>query len=201
MRVPPCIGLLALQGDYPSHERVLDKRGITHVRVTRPEHLESLSAVILPGGESSVMLKLLTEEGLLEPLRARITGGLPTLATCAGMILLARKVISSEQASLELLDISVCRNGYGRQIHSGVHKVNGVNGFPDSEGVFIRAPRVEDPGSSIEVLGTYQGDPVLLRQDRILAAAFHPELSENHPIIDLFLHSVEPGLAGDPRQR
>lgn len=197
----PCIGLLALQGDYPSHERVLDERRIMHVRVTRPEHLEGLSGLILPGGESSVMLKLLEEEGLLQPLRARIVEGLPTLATCAGMILLAHEVTCPQQASLDLLDIAVERNGYGRQIHSGVHPVQGCNGFPDSEGVFIRAPRVDEPGSGVEVLGRHQGDPALIRQGRILAAAFHPELSHSHPVIDLFLHEIDPELALDPRSR
>lgn len=192
------MGLLAIQGDFPSHERVLASRQIPHVRVTRPEHLEGLSGIILPGGESSVMLKLLIEEGLLEPLAERIQQGLPTLATCAGMILLAREVHSPTQRSLGLLDISVQRNGYGRQIHSGVHRVTGHEGFPDCEGVFIRAPRVEPPGVNVEILGTLGPDPVLVRQGQILAAAFHPELSDTHPVIDLFLHGIDPNIARYP---
>ncbi len=146
------------------------------------------------------MLKLLTEEGLLEPLRSCIQSGIPTLATCAGMILMAQHVQSPAQASLGLLDISVVRNGYGPQIHSGVHRVEGALGFPDCEGVFIRAPLVQEPGPEIEILGTYQGDPVLIRHGRIVAASFHPELSENHPVMELFLHTVDPNIASDPRQ-
>ena len=198
MTSSPCIGLLALQGDYPSHERILSERKVNHVRVTRPEHLEALDGIILPGGESSVMLKLLTEEGLLEPLSSRIQAGLPTLATCAGMILLAREVHSPTQGSLGLLGISVLRNGYGRQIHSGVHEVIGKGGFPDHEGIFIRAPRVENLAPEVEILGLYGEDPVLVRHDRILASAFHPELSEAHPVMDLFLYSVDPNIAADP---
>ncbi|MEZ5987722.1 MAG: pyridoxal 5'-phosphate synthase glutaminase subunit PdxT [Planctomycetota bacterium] len=187
------IGLLALQGDFPSHEEVLAARGQGTRRVTRPDHLEGLTGLVLPGGESTTMLRLLHSEGMLAPLRRCLDTGLPVLATCAGLILLAREVHSPDQESLGVLDLAVDRNGYGRQVHSGVHPLSGRNGFPDCEGVFIRAPRIRATGPGLEVLATWAGDPALVRRGPILAATFHPELSDAHPAMDLFLHLVGPG--------
>jgi 5'-phosphate synthase pdxT subunit len=183
----PIVGVLALQGDFPAHERALATRGIACRRVTRRGHLTGLDALVLPGGESSVMLKLGNDAGLLDPLRDVIAGGLPVLATCAGLILLAREVRLPPQASLGLLDVVVDRNGYGRQVHSGVFRLHGQRGFPDCSGVFIRAPRVVGVGPGVEVLAKRDSDPCLFRAGAVLASCFHPELDDGHPVHDLFL--------------
>jgi 5'-phosphate synthase pdxT subunit len=186
----PVVGVLALQGDFPAHERALAARGIACRRVTRQGQLAGLDALVLPGGESSVMLKLGREARLLDSLREAIAGGLPVLATCAGLILLAREVRQPPQQSLGLLDVVVARNGYGRQVHSGVYPLHGRSGFPDCTGVFIRAPRVVEVGPRVEVLATRDSDPCLFRAGAILAACFHPELDDGHPVHDLFLTSL-----------
>lgn len=186
MRAPVRVGVLALQGDFAAHVRQLERRGIDTVLIRGRRHLENLDGLVLPGGESSVMLRLLGIEALAEPLRATIASGIPTLATCAGMILLAHSVTDPVQTSLDLLDVDVSRNGYGRQLHSGTHTLRGAGGFPDCRGIFIRAPRVTRAGERCEILATLGQDPVLVRQESILAACFHPEFDDAHPLYDLF---------------
>ena len=207
MRAALRVGVLALQGDFAAHLEALSSswasitsqatagsdlagQDMQLLPVRRAAEFEDLDALILPGGESSVMLRLLRLEGLVEGLRELILGGCPTLATCAGLILLAREVQDPSAESLDLLDICVSRNGYGRQVHSGQFALRGEGGFPDCTGIFIRAPRVTRVGPGIEILCRRDGDPVLLRKDAILAACFHPELETAHPVIDLFVRGL-----------
>jgi len=174
-----------MQGAFAEHVRALEKSG-AHTRLVRtPEDLESLDGLVLPGGESTTMTMLMERTGLMGPVREAIAHGLATLATCAGMIVLARNVVDgmADQKGLGLLDISVRRNGYGRQVDSFEADLDviGLGGktFP---GVFIRSPLVESTGSS-EVIARHDGHAVAVRQGRILALCFHPELTS-----DLRLH-------------
>ena len=174
-----------MQGAFAEHIRALEKAG-AHTRLVRTrEDLVGLDGIVLPGGESTTMTMLLERTHLLEPLREAISDGLATLATCAGMIVLAREIVDgmADQHGLGLLDIGVRRNGYGRQVDSfeAALDVKGLGGksFP---GVFIRSPLVESTGS-VEVIAQHDGHPVAVRQGRIIALAFHPELTD-----DLRLH-------------
>lgn len=181
------VGVLALQGDYAEHERELARRGFATRRVRRPAELAGLDGIVLPGGESTTMLKLLEIQQLEQPLASAIRGGLPTLATCAGMILCARRVVEPEQRSFGVLDLEVARNGYGRQIRSGTFALDTEAPLPNPmHGIFIRAPRVLSVGPGCEVLARRDGDPVLVRQDSVLAACFHPELERDHPVSEMF---------------
>lgn len=168
-----------MQGAFAEHVKALEAAGARTRLVRTREDLDGLDGIVLPGGESTTMTMLMERVGLLEPVRQAIAGGLATLATCAGMIVLARDVTDgmADQHGLGLLDISVRRNGYGRQVDSfeAPLRVEGMNGktFP---GVFIRAPIVERTGD-VEVVASYDGHAVGVRQGRILALAFHPELS------------------------
>ncbi len=177
----PLIGVLAMQGAFAEHERALEASGARTRLVKNREDLEGLEGLVLPGGESTTMTMLMERVGLLEPLRDAITGGLPTLATCAGMIVLAREVTDGMhgQKGMGLLDVGVRRNGYGRQVDSfeAELEVAGLGGktFP---GVFIRSPLVESTGSA-EVVATHEGRAVALRQGNILALCFHPELTSD----------------------
>lgn len=183
----PVVGILALQGDFAAHEDVLTRHGVRVRQIRTAGDLVGTAALVLPGGESSVVWKLADAGSLLGPLRAALGSGIPVLATCAGLILLAREVTTPPQPSLGLLDVALARNGYGRQVHSAVHRLSGHRGFPDVEGVFIRAPRILATGPATQTLATWNGDPVLVRSGAILGACFHPELSEDHPLIDWFL--------------
>ena len=174
-----------MQGAFAEHVRALQASGATTRIVRSADDLEGLDGIVLPGGESTTMTMLMERVGLLGPLRAAIDGGLPTLATCAGMIVLAREVSDgmAEQRGLGLLDIAVRRNGYGRQVDSfeadlDIAGLDG-KGFP---GVFIRSPLVESTGK-VDVIATHEGHAVAVRQGNIVALCFHPELTK-----DLRLH-------------
>ena len=188
------IGVLALQGDYEAHARALAARGAATREVRTSADLAGLAGLVLPGGESTTMLTLMEGSDLAERLVAAIAGGLPVLATCAGVILLAREVRRPPQRSLGVLDVVVERNAYGRQLDSAVVAltVRDPDGLGTSalEGVFIRAPRVTEVGEGVAVLATRGEDPVLLRQGTILAATFHPELTAGSPVVDLFVRLV-----------
>ena len=174
-----------MQGDFAEHVRALEAAGAQTRLVRTREDLPGLDGIVLPGGESTTMTMLMERVGLLEPLREAIAGGLATLATCAGMIVLARDITDGmpQQRGLELLDIAVRRNGYGRQVDSfeAPLQIDGLNGktFP---GVFIRAPLVERTGD-VKVIASHDGHPVAVTHGRIVALGFHPELSG-----DLRLH-------------
>jgi 5'-phosphate synthase pdxT subunit len=186
------VGVLALQGDYAAHSRAVAARGGNVIEVRTPADMSGLDGLVLPGGESTTMLKLMDGNRLADCIVDAIRHGTPTLATCAGVILLAREVRAPAQRSLGLLDITVERNGYGRQLDSAVIRLqtNGRFGGANLEGVFIRAPRILVVGPSVEVLARRKGDPVLVLQGKVLAATFHPELGEPSPVIDLFAAMV-----------
>lgn len=188
------VGILALQGDFAEHEAALHAFGVETRRVRRPEHLDGLAGLVLPGGESTTMLKLLDIQRLTEPLRAFLQSGLPVFATCAGLILLARRVVAPEQSSFGVLDVEVARNGYGRQIHSGTIPLRGA--VPaGATGIFIRAPRILAVGPDVEVLAYREDDPVLVRSGNVLAACFHPELDAGHFVTRMFVERVGVGAA------
>ena len=179
------VGVLALQGAYAAHARLLTGLGAQAVAVRSPADLYGLDALVLPGGESTSMLRLLERNQLLQPL-ARAVTQMPGLGTCAGLILQARQVMP-EQPSLAAMDISVQRNAYGRQLESRI--VNGQTALAggDLEMVFIRAPRITRAGPGVEVLACYQGDPVLVRQGGVIGCAFHPELGRDERVHGLLL--------------
>lgn len=181
-------GVLALQGDWAAHAAVLRALGHTVKPVRCQADLEAVSRLVIPGGESTAIIRLLEDEGLDVTLRTRIESGLPVLATCAGVIVLAKSAHPMLR-TLAVLDIDVERNAYGRQVHSTVGEVSlgpGFEGGSTMEGVFIRAPKISRTGDSVDVLGWWKGDPVLVRQGAVLAATFHPELTADRRIHELF---------------
>jgi 5'-phosphate synthase pdxT subunit len=185
----PRIGVLAIQGDYAAHAEALMDSGAQPVEVRNPEELNDLDGLILPGGESTTMLKFLERRGLFESLK-EFAAKRPVFGTCAGAILLAREVRHPQQRSLEALDAVVERNAYGRQIDSTIlTQPTSLPGGP-LEMVFIRAPRFVETGSKVEVLAERAGFPVLVRQGHLLAATFHPELSADRRIHKLFVETV-----------
>jgi pyridoxal 5'-phosphate synthase pdxT subunit len=190
------VGILALQGDFEAHQRALARAGAPDVvQVRTAADLEAVDALIIPGGESTTMLKLLHAESLFEPLR-EFGSRKPVFGTCAGAILLAREVTHPPQPSLALVDICIQRNAYGRQLESRVARIQPENGSrPRLEGgeleaVFIRAPIIERVGPGVAVLARYLGDPVLVEQGRHLLATFHPELTEDSRVHRLFLEKL-----------
>lgn len=189
----PVVGILAVQGDYEAHGRVLARLGVEHRLVRHATELKGLDGLILPGGESSTMLNFLEQEGLCEAVVKFAKEGGAIFGTCAGAILLAREVKNPAQASLGLADLTVVRNAYGRQLSSHVTQVpTKLNNAP-LEMVFIRAPVIERVGSGVEVLAEYQGHPVLVREGRVLAATFHPELTDDASVHQAFLKLVGNG--------
>jgi pyridoxal 5'-phosphate synthase pdxT subunit len=181
------IGIVAIQGDYEAHGKTLARLGVTHEFVRRPEDLDGVDGVILPGGESSTHLKVMMEEGLFDALKKFARDGGAFFGTCAGAILLAHEVHGPAQESLDLLDISILRNGYGRQLASDIHAGASKLRKEPIEMVFIRAPVIESVGAGVEVLAMHAGHPVLVQQGRILAATFHPELTDDTTVHAHFL--------------
>jgi 5'-phosphate synthase pdxT subunit len=183
----PVIGVLALQGAYDAHARTLISLGATPKLIRRPDQLTGLDGLIIPGGESTTFLKHLERDGFFDVLDAFVRQT-PTFGTCAGVILLAKDVQQPAQRSLGVLDISVERNAYGRQIHSTIlSEPTSLPGGP-LEMVFIRAPRITRTGPEVEILAKRDDSPVLIRQGHLLAATFHPELSADHRVHQLFLN-------------
>lgn len=181
------IGIVAIQGDYEAHAKALNGLGAAHSYVRRPEDLEGVDGVILPGGESSTHLKVMSEEGLFGALKDFGAKGGAFFGTCAGAILLAREVHGPSQDSFGLLDISILRNGYGRQLASDVHMGATKLRTEPLEMVFIRAPIIESTGTNVDILAEDAGHPVLVQQGRILAATFHPELTTDSTIHEHFV--------------
>jgi 5'-phosphate synthase pdxT subunit len=185
------VGVLALQGDYELHERMLARIGCGSRQVRKATELAGLEALVIPGGESTTMLKFIEEEGLLEPLRRFHAEGAALYGTCAGVILLAKEVTSPSQASLGLMDVTVERNAYGRQVDSHMAEEPCPElGSAPIPMVFIRAPVIRRTGPDVRVLARHRGEPVLAREGRILASTFHPELSEDERVHRYFLESV-----------
>lgn len=186
----PITGVLALQGDFAEHEEALAAVGVRTRQVRGAADLAGLAGLVLPGGESTTMLRLLDVEGLWAPLGDALRSGIPVLATCAGMILIAEHVENPAQRSYGLLPITVVRNGYGRQLHSGTFPLETTTLPPGTTGTFIRAPRITSVGPGCEVLARRGGDPVLVQKGPILAACFHPELEIGHPVTARFAASL-----------
>ena len=190
------VGVLALQGDYALHQRMLERIGCRSRQVRKAEELEGLDALVIPGGESTTMLKFIEGEGLLEPLLKLHADGAALYGTCAGVILLAKEVTSPSQVSLGLLDVTVERNAYGRQVdsHTAEEPCPELGSEPLPM-VFIRAPVIRRTGREVLVLARHRGEPVLVREGRILASTFHPELSEDERVHRYFLENVRPDSA------
>ncbi|KUF14118.1 pyridoxal 5'-phosphate synthase glutaminase subunit PdxT [Streptomyces silvensis] len=189
----PVIGVLALQGDVREHLVALAAAGAAARPVRRPEELDDVDGLVVPGGESTTISKLAVLFGLLAPLRARVRDGLPVYGTCAGMILLADKILDprSGQETIGGIDMIVRRNAFGRQNESfeSAVDVKGIEGDP-VEGVFIRAPWVESVGAAVDVLAEHEGHIVAVRQGDVLATSFHPELTGDHRVHALFVDMV-----------
>ena len=199
----PVIGVLALQGDVREHLQVLRDQGAEAVTVRRPEELARVDGLVLPGGESTTIVKLAARFGLLEPLRAAVRAGLPAYGSCAGMILLADRILDAppDQETVGGLDVTVRRNAFGRQVDSFESDlaIEGLDGGP-MHAVFIRAPWVEEAGPGVEVLGRVVGGPadgkiVAVRQGNVVATSFHPELTGDRRVHALFVDIVRRHLA------
>lgn len=186
------VGVLALQGDFDAHRKRLEELGAEVVLVKKPEQLDEVEGLVIPGGESSTFLKLLGEAGfakLKEFVRLK-----PTFGTCAGAILLAKEVQNPQQTGLGALDIGIVRNAYGRQIDSSVRE--GVFRGTPIEMVFIRAPKIQRLGPQVEVLATEGDDPVVVREGKAMAATFHPELTDDARVHQVFLDIIKNGNKG-----
>jgi pyridoxal 5'-phosphate synthase pdxT subunit len=186
------VGVLALQGDVREHERALQAAGATPVAVKDRGELDSVDGLIIPGGESTTIGKLLVRFGLLDPLRERVADGMPVYGTCAGLILMAGKVVGKQDAPHRIgaLDVDVRRNGYGRQTESFETDLD-VEGFEAPfRAVFIRAPVIERSGEGVAVIATCDGHPVLVSQGRLLASSFHPEMTGDSRIHEMFVDMV-----------
>ena len=186
------VGVLALQGDFEAHAKALARAGAQPVDVRSSEQLGQVDGLVIPGGESSTMLKLLEEENMLEPLR-EFGEKKPIFGTCAGAILLAAAVTRPVQKSLGLMDIDVERNAYGRQLDSHIARLDPEGLAGELEAVFIRAPIIRRVGERARVLARHRGDPVLVEQGRHLVATFHPELTSDSRIHRFFLDKLENG--------
>jgi 5'-phosphate synthase pdxT subunit len=190
--MPKTVGVLALQGDFEAHAKAVRRAGAEAVEVRTPEELAKVDALIIPGGESTTMLKLLDETGLRSEL-AGFAEHKPVFGTCAGAILLAREVRNPVQEALGIMDIAVERNAYGRQLDSRIVHLkpdNGRLGSEELEAVFIRAPIIRSVGPEARVLLRYNGDPVLVEQGRHLVATFHPELSDDDRVHRAFVDKL-----------
>ncbi len=184
------IGVLAVQGDFDAHRRRLEALGAEVVLVRNPEQLDVVEGLVIPGGESGAILRILGAEGM-EKLKQFVRAK-PTFGTCAGAILLAREITNPEQQGLGALDVRIRRNAYGRQVDSSIRE--GRLGESPMEMVFIRAPRFERLGPGVEVVAREGGDPVAVRQGKIMAATFHPELSDDTRVHQAFLDLVSNGM-------
>lgn len=187
------IGIVAIQGDYEAHAKMLQRIGVEHTFVRLPADLAGLDGVILPGGESTTHLKVMTEEGLFPALKQFAANGGAFFGTCAGTILLARAVHGPAQDSLGLIDISVLRNGYGRQLASDVHTGPTKLRKEPLEMVFIRAPIIESAGEGVTILAEDAVHPVLVQQGRVLASTFHPELTDDTTVHEHFVKLARNG--------
>ena len=184
------VGVLAIQGDFDAHRRRLEELGAEVVLVRNPDELDRVEGLVIPGGESSTFLNFLHQNGFIEKLREFVKIK-PTFGTCAGAILLAKEVSNPEQEGLGAIDIGIRRNAYGRQVDSFIDEIDSKLGRIET--VFIRAPRIERVGKGVEVLASEKNDPVLVRQGKVMAATFHPELSNDGRVHEEFLKLVRNG--------
>jgi 5'-phosphate synthase pdxT subunit len=185
------LAILAIQGDFEAHGAMLKRLGVEHAFVRRGEDLGGANGIILPGGESTTHLKVMKEEGLFGAVKQFAAKGGAFFGTCAGAILLAKEVHGPDQDSLDLLDISILRNGYGRQLSSEIHSGATKLRKEPLEMVFIRAPVIQSVGRDVEILAEDAGHPVLVQQGRILASTFHPELTSDTAVHEHFLKMAD----------
>ena len=190
------IGVLALQGAYAAHAERLERLGAAVVEVRTPTHLGTVDALVMPGGESTTMSRLLTTSGLFDSIDERLRAGMPVFGTCAGMILLAAGVLDGrpDQRSFAAIDIDVRRNAYGRQIDSFETDLLVAGLDAPFHAVFIRAPGIVRLGDGVEVLAEHQGVPVLARQGHVTVASFHPELTDDPRLHEQFLSTLQPSI-------
>jgi pyridoxal 5'-phosphate synthase pdxT subunit len=191
---PRTIGVLALQGDFSLHRNSLERLGASAPKIRRPSELESCDGLVVPGGESTTFGKMLRETGLFEAIRS-FAGTRPVMGTCAGLIALAARIANDGIETLGLIDVEVERNAYGRQVDSFVAdvRVPALGSGPGFEGVFIRAPKIRSVGKGTESVGFLGPDPVMVRNDRILAMTFHPELTDDLRIHRYFIEEFAGG--------
>ena len=185
------IGVLTLQGDFARHLLHLSRSGARPRAVRTVEEMRDIDGLVIPGGESTTIGKLMDRYDLLDTIRDRIEAGMPVYGTCAGAILLARRIVDSRQHRLGVMDITVSRNAYGRQVESFEANLE-VPALGDEplRGVFIRAPVIEETGDAVSVMSTFEGRPVLVRQNTILAGTFHPELTQDLRVHSYFLDMI-----------
>ncbi|MFM8650398.1 MAG: pyridoxal 5'-phosphate synthase glutaminase subunit PdxT [Actinomycetota bacterium] len=197
MNARPVVGVLALQGAFAAHAERLATLGVDVVEVRRPVHLEGIDGIVLPGGESTAMSNLLKSSELVDDLGFRLRNGLPAFGTCAGMILLAEEILDGrdDQISLGVLPIAVRRNGYGRQIDSFECDLALADRSESFHAVFIRAPKIDRLEPDVEILATHDDVPVLVRRGATMASSFHPELTDDSRIHEIFLDIVEHHLS------
>lgn len=186
------VGVLALQGAFASHEAVFESLGVRSLQVRTPEDLGQVDALVLPGGESTTISQLLESSELFEPVKKSVHEGMPVFGTCAGMILLSKKILDgrADQLSFGAIDIEVQRNAYGRQIDSFEADIEVKTFSTPFHAVFIRAPRISKIGSGVTVLAELDKDVVLARQNNVMVASFHPELSRDDRVHQLFLKEI-----------
>ncbi|MGB9615119.1 MAG: pyridoxal 5'-phosphate synthase glutaminase subunit PdxT [Fervidobacterium sp.] len=185
------IGVSGIQGDFREHKLMIEKLGHETLIVRTPEDLEKIDGLIIPGGESTTMTRIMKRIKLFEVLREKIQNGLPVYGTCAGLIVLAKEIENYPQESLGVIDIKVLRNAYGRQVDSFDEMVE-IKGFDKPfKAIFIRAPRVGEWGKDVEVLSVLDGHPIMLRQNNVLVTSFHPELTNDTRVHEYFLKMVQ----------
>lgn len=188
------IGVLALQGAFREHRKMLKDCGVSSREVRKPEQLEGVDGIIIPGGESTTIGKLMEQYGLMELIRDMANKGVPVFGTCAGLVLLAKEIENSTQPRLGLMDIVVVRNGFGRQVESFETDLEiNILGFSPFRGVFIRAPYIKKISPNIGILASYDDKIVFARQGNLLACSFHPELTDDLRVHRYFLQMVEQG--------
>ena len=185
------VGVLALQGAFLEHCSSLEKCGCTAVEVRQPEQMTDLEGLIIPGGESTTIGKLMEIYGFPPVIKERVEAGMPVYGTCAGLILLAKDIVGSDQPRLGMMDVRVLRNGYGRQVESfEADLLVDPLGEGPFRGVFIRAPRIIEVSPEVDVLGRFNQEPVVVRQGRLLASCFHPELTGDTRLHRYFLSMI-----------
>ena len=194
----PRIGVLAIQGDVVEHQSALNRLGVDAPEVRLPEQLSGIDGLVIPGGESTTIMQLVDIYGLRQPLTERVRSGMPAWGTCAGLIALADRLTDKRPEPLHLMDIEVTRNAFGRQVDSFEEdlEIDEIEG-PPFRGVFIRAPVVNSVGRGLKVLAQLgDGRPVAVRQGRMLATAFHPELTDDPRVHQMFVRMVEDSISG-----
>lgn len=195
------VGVLALQGAFAAHAEALRRLGCETAEVRNVADLDAVSALVIPGGESSTMSQLIESAGLVEPISKRLSEGMPVFGTCAGLILLASEILDGrgDQISFGALDVAVRRNAYGRQVDSFETEIETVDGTVRA--VFIRAPRIEGVGDSVEVLARHDDEPVWIRQGHVMATSFHPELTDDVRIHARFVSDFGIACTGNSSMR